>query len=68
MVEMKIWKAVKKSSIPKDSKILTSTWAMKHKASGVRRARVVGHGFKQVDGVHYDSTNIASPVTNDMSI
>ena len=68
MEEMGVWKVMDKEDIPKDAKVLTSTWAMKQKASGVKRARLVGHGFKQVDGVHFDGTNIASPVTNDMSV
>jgi hypothetical protein len=25
-------------------------------------------GYKQVDGIHYDSSNISSPVTNDATI
>ena len=41
---------------------------MNNKSSGVHRARLNARGYDQVDGVHYYSANIASPVTNDMSI
>ena len=57
-----------RKSIPKDVKILTSTWAMKKKANGVFRARLNARGFEQVDGKHYQSHDISAPVTNDMTI
>ena len=50
------------------AKILTSTWAMKKKANGVRRARLNGRGYEQVDGIHYDSSSIHAPVTNDVTV
>ena len=54
--------------MPEGAKIITSTWAMKKKANGTFRARLNARGFEQVEGVHYHESNIASPVTNDMSI
>jgi len=54
--------------VPEGAKIITSTWAMKKKANGTFRARLNARGFEQVEGVHYHKSNIASPVTNDMSI
>ena len=54
--------------VPSGAKVITSTWAMKKKANGTYRARFNARGFKKVEGVHYDTADISSPVTNDMSI
>ena len=54
--------------MPARAKILTSTWACKLKPNGVKRARINGQGYKQIDGVHYDSLSIHTPVTNDVSV
>eukprot|EP00957_Ditylum_brightwellii_P163415 12441833-Ditylum_brightwellii.AAC.1 len=32
----KVWKAVKKTKVPKDSKVLISTWVMKPKPNGIK--------------------------------
>ena len=42
MVENKVWQPVKVKDVPKGAKILTSTWACKQKANGVKRARMNG--------------------------
>ena len=68
MIENVVWKPVPKSSVPSDAKVLTSTWACKLKSNGVKRARLNGRGYEQVDGIHYDSSSIHSPVTNDVSV
>ena len=44
------------------------TWAMKKKCIGKLRGRLNVRGFKQIDGEHYDSSSIASPVTNDATV
>ena len=49
-------------------KIITSTWSMKKKASGVYRARMVARGFEQVDGKHYDSQTKGSSVVSHMMV
>ena len=41
------------SLVPKDVKIMTTTWAMKKKASGTYQGRLNVRGYKQVDGMHY---------------
>ena len=41
---------------------------MKRKSNGKYRARCNIRGYKQEDGQHYDSHNISSPVTNDVTI
>jgi hypothetical protein len=62
------FKAVPRAEVPKGSKILTSTWAMKKKASGIFRARLNARGYEQVPGKHYDPHSIAAPVTSDVTI
>ena len=68
MVTNGVWKAVKKKDVPSGAKILTSTWACKLKSNGTKRARINGRGYEQIDGVHYDSSSISSPVTNDATV
>ena len=68
MVTNGVWKAVKRDNIPSRAKVLTSTWACKLKSNGVKRARINGRGYEQIDGIHYDSSSIHSPVTNDISV
>jgi len=63
-----VWTPVRLQDLPEGTKVLTSTWAMKKKANGTYRARVVARGFEQIEGVHYDGASIAAPVTIDMSI
>jgi hypothetical protein len=41
---------------------------MKKKAHGTFRVRINACGYKQVDGQHYDSHKISTPVTNDVKI
>ena len=54
----------KRSELPANEKVMTTTWAMKKKASGERRARLNARGYEQREGVHYNESNIAAPVTN----
>ena len=68
MVRYKVFQEVERNKVPIGSKILSSTWAMKKKSNGVRRARINARGYEQVDGEHYDSANIASPVVNEASM
>ena len=50
--------------IPKNLKVLTTTWAFKMKSNSTHRGRLNAKGYKQVDGHHYASDSIAIPVTN----
>jgi hypothetical protein len=68
MLKYQVWVPKKLSEVPKLAKIIDAIWAMKKKANGIFRARLVGRGFCQVDGEHYDSASISSPVTNDTTI
>jgi hypothetical protein len=62
----KVFKEVPHAEVPLASKILTSMWAMKKKASGIFRARLNARGYKQVPGKHYNPNSIAAPVTSDV--
>jgi len=48
--------------------VITTTWAMKKKENDTCRARVNARGFMQIDGEHYYSYKICSPVTNKATI
>ena len=63
-----VWTTTKLKDVPKGTRVITSTWAMKKNASRTYRARLNTRGFHQVEGAHYDTEDIASLVTNDMSI
>ena len=64
----KVFKAVSRDEVPKGSKFVTTTWAMKKKSNGTLRARLNMRGYEQKDGVHFDSSSIASPVTSDVTV
>jgi hypothetical protein len=68
MVKNQVWRAVPKKDVPRNAKVMSSTWAMKKKSNGTYRARLNAKGYEQVDGIHYDSSNISSPVTHDATI
>jgi hypothetical protein len=51
-----VFEVVKRDKMPKGSKVLSTTWVMKRKASGRYKARITARGFEQRDGEHYDST------------
>jgi Reverse transcriptase (RNA-dependent DNA polymerase) len=68
MMYHKVFKLVKRSELPKGSKILTESWAMKKKSNGTFRARLNGRGYEQVDGVHFDKDDIASPTVNIVTV
>ena len=68
MVSHKVWRPEYIKDIPKHAKILTSTWAMKQKANGTKRARINARGYEQKEGEHYASDGTSSPVVNEASI
>ena len=63
-----MYKLVKREDVPKNAKVVSTTWAMKKKSNGRYRARCNMRGFEQRDSEHFDSHNISSPVTNDVTI
>ena len=62
------WEPVPVKDVPKGSKILTSTWAMKKKVNETYRARMNACGYEQVDRVHYNQDAKAAPVANEIVI
>jgi hypothetical protein len=68
MLKFGVWEAGRRRDLKTASKIITSTWAMKKKASGTYRARINARGFEQREGQHYDGTSISAPVSNEMVI
>ena len=65
---MRVFQEVKRSELPQGVKPIDSTWALKKKSNGTRRGRLTARGFKQIDGVDYDSASIHAPVTNTVSV
>eukprot|EP00957_Ditylum_brightwellii_P010373 784306-Ditylum_brightwellii.AAC.1 len=59
---------MKKTKVPKDAKFLMPTLAMKPKPNGIIQARLMDHGFEQVDNLHFDSQDLLVSVVNDMTI
>lgn len=68
MVKHGVFEPVPVNKIPADTKVISSTWAMKKKSNGVYRARLAARGFEQIDGVHYDSNSKSSPVVTQATI
>ena len=65
MIKMEVWEVVPRNKVPKDAKVISTTWAMKPKSNGTFRARVNSWGLMQVSGEHYNADSISSPVTNE---
>eukprot|EP00957_Ditylum_brightwellii_P057807 4383388-Ditylum_brightwellii.AAC.1 len=68
MEKHKLFKPVPRTKLPKNAKVVTSTWAMKKKENGTYGARLNASGYKQRDQKHYDGSSITAPVANDMTI
>jgi hypothetical protein len=64
MVKNYAWEPVKKSLLPKGTKVIDSTWVCKKKSTGQLCRCLNAHGFKQVEGVHYNGSSTHTPVTN----
>jgi hypothetical protein len=68
MEDHEVFIVVPRDEVPSGSKILTSTWACKKKASGTFRARLNARGYEQVDGEHYDEDSKFAPVVSGATI
>ena len=62
MIKMGVWEAVPRSKVPKDAKVISTTWVMKKKSNGTFWVRVNARGFMQVAGEHYNADSISSPL------
>jgi hypothetical protein len=68
MLDHKVFQTIACEEVPRGSKILTSTWAMKKNANGVHQARLNARGYEQVDGEHYNEDAKFAPVVTDATI
>ena len=65
MENKKVWRATRKTDVPKDSRLSQCKWVFKIKRNGTYRARLVALGYSQVPGV--DFTDNLTPVVNDVT-
>ena len=65
MLDMGVWRHVKRNERPNDRRLVGCRWVFKVKRNGVYRARLVAKGFSQIPGV--DFTDNYSPVVNDVT-
>ena len=65
MLDMGVWRHVKRNDCPNDRRLVGCRWVFKVKRNGVYRARLVAKGFSQIPGV--DFTDNYSPVVNDVT-
>ena len=65
MENMKGWRAIRKTDVPQDGRLVGCKWVFKIKRDGTYRARLVDLGYSQVPGV--DFTYNITPVVNDVT-
>ena len=65
MLDMGVWRHVKRNDHPNDCRLVGCRWVFKVKRNGVYHARLVAKGFNQIPGV--DFTDNYSPVVNDVT-
>jgi hypothetical protein len=68
MISYGMFEPVKISNLPKGTKLIDTTWAMRKKSSGTLRGRVNVQGFCHFEGKHYNGISISAQVTNAMTI
>ena len=68
MERAEVFRCISRGDLPSNAKVLTSTWAMKKKASGRKRARINARGFEQIDGIHYDKDTVAAPTVTETTV
>jgi hypothetical protein len=64
MVKNNACEPVKKSLLPKSTKVIDSAWACKKMSTRKLHGRLNACRFKQVEGVHYNGSSTHAPVTN----
>jgi hypothetical protein len=63
-----VFKPVPRNDLPDGEKVLTTTWAFKHKANGSRRGRLNARVYEQLEKEHFMADSVSSPVTNPATI
>ena len=66
MLDMGVWRHVKRRDCPNDHRLVGCRWVIKVKMNGVCHARLVAKGFSQIPGV--DFTGNYSPEVNDVTL
>jgi len=61
----KVWRVIKRTSIPNDRRLVKSKWVFDIKRNGLFKVRLVACGYSQAPGV--DFTESYAPVINDVS-
>ena len=65
MMDMGVWRHVKRRDHPNDHRLVGCGWVFKAKKNGVYHARFVAKGFSQIPGI--DFTGNYSLVVNDLT-
>ena len=65
MESIRVWKKVKRNSIPKNRRLIKCKWVFEVKRNGVFRCRLVACGYSQVAGIDFEE--IFCPVANDVT-
>ena len=65
MLNMGVWRHVKRNDCPNDHRLVGCRWIFKVNKNGVYHARLVAKGFSQISGV--DFIDNYSPVVNDVT-
>ena len=65
MLDMGVWRHVKREDHPNDNRLVGCRWVFKVKRNGVYHARLVAKGFSQIPGINF--TDNYSPVANDVT-
>ena len=60
--------AIPRSKLPKGTKAMSTTWAIKKKANGKLQGRLNAYGYEQVEGIYYYADYIAATVANPNSL
>ena len=63
MLDMTVWRHVKRRDCPNDCRLVGCRWVYKVKRNGVYHARLVAKGFSQIPGM--DFTDNYTPLVND---
>ena len=66
MLDMGVWRHVKRKDCRNDCRLLGCRWVFKVKRNGVYHARLVAKGFSLIPGM--DFTDNYSPVVNDVTL
>ena len=66
MLDMGVWRHVKRNDHPIARRLVGCRWVSKVKRNGVYHARLVAKGFSQIPGE--DFTDNYSPVVNDVTL